>query len=255
MHCLRMLGTILHRPLVPVAKPGWKCTAAICLLLAALGTWIVDWLGRTRVGPPSEPVPNTAHLMELMASGALAGDRGEVADWKELMSKRIAVGIPAPDFSALSIQSPGEVALRQFRGRPVVLVFGSFSCDRFCTRIAELERLYQANSNRAAFLFVNVTEAGHRIPRLEFVIAPGAEAGRIPVPERRRRIAQAMRATSLSMPAAVDANGVAEKAYHAFPMRIVAVSADGAIGLDLGRGLLNESWDLAAIDQWLAANP
>ncbi|MBX9584819.1 MAG: redoxin domain-containing protein [Gemmataceae bacterium] len=156
--------------------------------------------------------------------------------------RRLPAGSPAPDFDLPAVGG-GRVTLARFRGRPLVLVFGSFTCDKVCDRAVELERLYRAHRDRAAFLLVNVTEANHPIPGLEFVTGG-------PPADRAERIAEAGRVTGLSLPAAVDEGQAAERAYNAFPARLVVVAADGTVGLDLGRPM-SAPWDLGEVEAWL----
>jgi hypothetical protein len=98
------------------------------------------------------------------------------------LARKLKAGSLAPTFTLPTIADHGVVSLSSLQGKPVVLVFGSLSCDSFCDRIGDIERMYQAYKDRAAFLFVYVTEAGHRIRGLEFVIG---SAG-LDTPEGRR---------------------------------------------------------------------
>jgi len=156
-------------------------------------------------------------------------------------------GGKAPNLVLPDIDSNKPVNLASFRGRPVVLLFGSFSCDLFCKQVRDLEKLYQKYKDRAAFLLVYVGEPGHKIPELEALFAdldPGP-AG------RRERARRGRRAFGLTIPTVLDSEDLATMlAYDASPRRLVCVGRDGRIAFDAGRGL-PESWDLPAIDRFL----
>ena len=47
--------------------------------------------------------------------------------WKDARRGRLHVGDPAPDFTLPLIDRSGTVTLASLRGRPVVLVFGSYT--------------------------------------------------------------------------------------------------------------------------------
>jgi peroxiredoxin len=191
--------------------------------------------------------------MKLMARQGGPAPSAAPTDWQARLAKKWKPGTPAPDFTLPATRGQ-EVTLAHFRGRPVVLFFGSFSCDEFCERVGAMERLYQAYQDRARFLFVSVTEAGHQIPGLEFMLDQPNPAASSPLEERRGRIAKAMKQMSLTMPGAVDVKEEVETAYDAYPMRLVLVAADGTIALDMGRGLF-EPWDFDAVRAWLKSQP
>ena len=66
----------------------------------------------------------------------------------------------APDFTLRLVKSPEEVTLSKLVGpKPVVLVFGNFTCRPFRGEAGDLEKLYQRYKNRATFLMVYVREA------------------------------------------------------------------------------------------------
>jgi len=231
---------------------GWKSIVAACLVAGIGGTALLDWVCRPPVKLPPADKPNSARLMESMAAHAWRPD-GEPIDLGAQVARRMKDGTPAPDFTLPSVEEErGPVSLSDFRGRPLVLVFGSFSCDVFNKHVGRLERLHRAYRDRAAFLFVNITEAGHQIPGLEFVLDDDRHD---PLSDRAARIRRALKKVGLTMPAVVDTReATTEVAYDAFPLRLVCVSASGKISLDLGRGL-PRPWDLRAAEEWLQSRP
>jgi peroxiredoxin len=158
-------------------------------------------------------------------------------------------GKPAPDFTLPDNSDGHEVSLADFHGkRPVVLMFGSFSCDLFCNDVARLEHLYQAYKDRAQFLFIHVSDAPHLIPALKYVLR-----GLKPSPEfRSERARRAMDHLALNFPCLIDTpEATVENAYNAWPRRLMIVDEEGKIALDEGKGVGGPGWDLGAVEDWL----
>ena len=213
------------------------------LAATAFATVAIDQLVLTRGPTPGSTAGFTGELPD---PDGPTGDPDQDYLWNPF-NRKMAAGDPAPDFALPAVGEDRRVGLADFRGRPLVLVFGSFSCDRFCGRVPDLERLYLAHRDKASFLFVAVSEANHHVPGLEFVLTgpPGDRAG---------RIAEARRVAGLSMPAVADEGKAAERAYKAFPLRLVVVDAGGTVGLDLGRAV-STPWDLGEVEAWLTRLP
>jgi hypothetical protein len=171
-------------------------------------------------------------------------------------SRRLAVGELAPDFTLPALTGALEVRLNSFRGhKPVVLIFGSFSCTVLCRHLEELVRLNRTYKDRAEFLFVNIAEAGHTITGLEFLIEGMKANSSLPLDVRRERTLRAMKLKGFDLPAVIDRDDAAvETAYEAFPVRLVVVGIDGEIALDLGNGALRD-WDLGPLENWLKNHP
>jgi hypothetical protein len=144
-------------------------------------------------------------------------------------------GTPAPDFTLADIRTGGPVRLASLRGRPVVLVFGSFGCDVLCSQLGRLRELYREYGRRVQFLFVYVTEAPHEGG------LPDARGDRA---RRAALVRAAWEGRGLPFPCLLDGPDCeAEEAYRAWPLRLVLVGADGRVLADLGRGL-PAGWDL-----------
>jgi hypothetical protein len=157
----------------------------------------------------------------------------DAASWYAV---RMPAGTRAPDFTASRVTDGKVVRLSDFQGRrPVVLIFGSLSCDRLFAQSEELEGLYRSYRDRADFLFVYIREA-----HLSAAVLPS---------NSRDAVRKAMAAQKLSIPCALD-DGTAESAYDAWPKRLVIVGADGRIALDAGHGL-PDVWDLHEVEAWL----
>ena len=104
---------------------------------------IVVWRAVAVFGPQSPTVP---------ASVAYWGDvyrRGE-----------LKVGETAPDFCLSVPDGKREVRLSDLRAnRPVVLIFGSFTCPHFREHIASLNKVYLTYQDTADFFPVYAREA------------------------------------------------------------------------------------------------
>src|SRR5262245_65913339 len=71
---------------------------------------------------------NSSHRVKAMTAGAILGPQ---------------IGEPAPDFCLTKADGSGEVSLRSFRGKkPVVLIFGSYTCPVFRRRATALNAVY-----------------------------------------------------------------------------------------------------------------
>lgn len=80
-------------------------------------------------------------------------------DARKSVSRGLALGEVAPDFE-LPILGDQEQVLRlsDVGGRPIVLIFGSYSCSPFRREISKLNRLYREFSSQVAFHLVYMRE-------------------------------------------------------------------------------------------------
>lgn len=81
-------------------------------------------------------------------------DEPELRRW---LAEGIQIGSEAPDFELATVDGR-TIALRDFRGRPVVLEFGSYTCPIFCGHLPSMESVAR-EFPEAAFLVVYVREA------------------------------------------------------------------------------------------------
>jgi alkylhydroperoxidase family enzyme len=150
-----------------------------------------------------------------------------------------AVGKPAPDFT-LRTPDDKEISLRHYRGdRPLVLVFGNFTCGPFRRQYAAMEELKQRYGDRAAFLFVYVREAhptgGWRMESndKEGVCFPQPQTDE----ERTKIAAQCQAALKMTMPVVVDRmDDQVGALYSGMPSRLYVIGRDGRIVYKSGRG-------------------
>lgn len=81
--------------------------------------------------------------------------------WNNEIPPRSYVGRRAPGLALPDLRTGREVRLDGFRGKPTVLIFGSFSCDLFCTQIDDFLELRRKYEGQAHCVFVYIREAGH----------------------------------------------------------------------------------------------
>jgi hypothetical protein len=208
-------------------KTRFRALALLCLATGIAGTVSVAAL--LLAGPHGE------------AGGASVPSLASPWGPPERFAANLPVGSPAPDFELARLRDGRPVRLSSFRGRePVVLIFGSLSCDCFGAQSDALEHLYQGSRGRAEFLLVYIAEAHVRIPGE-------------PQPARAERVWRELSSRRLTLPVVLDdPEGRAAAEYNAWPRRLVVVGADGRVALDAGHGLNGQrGWDLAAVESWL----
>ena len=138
----------------------------------------------------------------------------------------VAVGSLAPAI--------GKLDLRRAQ-RPVVLVFGSYTCPKLRTAAAELKRIASAYHDRIDFRLIYISEAHAQggaesqwqstLNLREGIDLPPARN----LVEKEAHASLCLRKLSLPFAAVVDGmDAAAEKAYDAWPSRIYLVGPDGA---------------------------
>jgi hypothetical protein len=208
-----------------------------CLLVAGLGTFALDRALRETDTAPEDPIKSGQKPI-LPPTTRQA--------W---MPDRSLLGEPAADFQLPDFDDGHVVSLASLRARrPVVLIFGSFSCDLFVREAAAVERLYRAYKDQAEFLFIYVAEAGHDVPELDSILAAIPSGP----DHRRQRVQKGRQCLRHTMPTVLDTDDRAVlTAYDAFPRRLVVVDLDGCIAVDLGKAVDGPGWDLSKIEAWL----
>ncbi len=164
----------------------------------------------------------------------------------------VPVGDPAPPIG--NVTFAGLV-------RPVVLVFGSYTCPKLRTSAAELKRIATAYHDRVDFRLVYISEAhadGGTESQWQSTINQ-KEGIDLPAPRSlgEKQEHAELCARKLSLPFAIEVDGmdaVAEKAYQAWPSRLYLVGRNGKVAFQTRLGELDfHSGDLErAILQILA---
>jgi thiol-disulfide isomerase/thioredoxin len=146
----------------------------------------------------------------------------------------------APDFTLSSIDGSRELTLSKLNGaKPVVLIFGSYSCLPFRNEAGSLEKLYRRYRNRVQFLMVYVRESnptdGWRLP--------GNDRAKVAIrqPRAERERAEVARTLlsklELDIPMVVDTlDDRVGCLYSGMPSRLYLVDRQGRIAYKGGRG-------------------
>lgn len=148
----------------------------------------------------------------------------------------------APDFELSSPDSALTVRLSQFRGRkPVVLVFGCYTCGNYRTYSESLEKLYRYWKSDAEFLRVYVREA-HPVATAQPATTTNKRAGIVieqPDTMQERCDVAATFATALHITTPMVVDGIDNRvgqAYGAWPDRLYIIDREGKVAFTGGPG-------------------
>ncbi len=143
----------------------------------------------------------------------------------------IEIGQPAPDLS-LKTTADKTLSLAAYKGKVLVLVFGSYSTPSFRQRISSLDKLAKDYGLRATFLIVYTREA-HAVGEWEVarnkedeiaVEQPKTEA------DRKAQAKQAATALKITLPVLLDTmDNAAARAFGLTPNGAVIIGRDGNI--------------------------
>ncbi len=146
----------------------------------------------------------------------------------------------APDFTLKTVDGKEEVTLSKKVGpKPVVLVFGNFTCGPFRSQAGNIEKLFQRYKNRATFVMVYVREA-HPTDGWSM-----ESNDRIGVSERQprnyeERVAVAQKCSKtldFGFPMLVDTiDDTVGARYSGMPGRFYVIDPDGKVAYKSGRG-------------------
>jgi tetratricopeptide (TPR) repeat protein len=149
----------------------------------------------------------------------------------------IAVGSPAPAIGSLDLSRPSK---------PMVLVFGSYTCPKLRGSAADLKRIAEANRDRVDFRLVYIREAhaeGGAETQWQSTINIKEGISLAPartLPEKQDHAALCLRKLDLPFPAVVDGmDGAAETAYQAWPSRLYVIGSDGKVAFQTRLGELD----------------
>lgn len=156
----------------------------------------------------------------------------------------VARGAAAPAIRGVELQHPQ---------RPVVLVFGSYTCPKLRTAAAELNRLAAAYKGRIDFRLVYIREAHAEggeeaewqstINQREGVLMPPARTDG----EMQEHANVCVRKLHIAYPTVIDGmSAAAEKAYDAWPSRVYLVDRAGKVAYSSRLG--EQDFQPAALD-------
>jgi hypothetical protein len=146
----------------------------------------------------------------------------------------------APDFTLKTNDGKAEVTLSKLVGpRPVVLVFGSFTCGPFRSHSGNIEKLFRKYKDRATFVMVYVREA-HPTDgwRMESNDRVGAVTAQPRTYEERSEVAQKCgRLFNIGFPMLVDTiDDTVGARYSGMPGRLYLIDKSGKVAFKSGRG-------------------
>ena len=146
----------------------------------------------------------------------------------------VAAGSLAPRIGSLDLRQPA---------RPIVLVFGSYTCPQLRGSAGALKALYAQFSGRVDFRLVYIREAHPRGGGWQSTINEREEIDLGPARDLTDKQAHAnlcVRRLNIPFPALVDGmDGAAEGAYDAFPSRVYLVGRDGRVAFNSRLGELD----------------
>ena len=146
----------------------------------------------------------------------------------------------AIDFTLKSVDGRRDVTLSDHIGtKPLVLVFGNFTCGPFRSQAGNVEKLYQRYNDRVEFLMVYVREA-HPTDGwwMESNNRLGIEIAQPQTADERSAVARrCVSHLQLSFPVLVD--GLDDRVgaqYSGMPSRLYVIDREGRIAYKSGRG-------------------
>jgi hypothetical protein len=183
--------------------------------------------------PPSPPAGSGRPSKATLVRGLFRREIGSLEPGPKLDES-------APDFTLKSNDGKDEVTLSKLIGpKPVVLVFGNFTCGPFRSQAGNIEKLYRRYKDRATFVMVYVREA-HPTDgwRMESNDRVGVAAAQPRTYGERAEVARACgRLLGLGFPMLVDTiDDRAGNLYSGMPGRLYVIDREGKIAFKSGRG-------------------
>jgi thiol-disulfide isomerase/thioredoxin len=182
---------------------------------------------------PSGFAPGDGPSVQTLVKGLYAGEIGSIQEGP-------ALNDAAPDFELKLADGSGSVKLSKEVGkRPVVLVFGNFTCGPFRSLYPDVEAVFERYKDRATFLMVYVREAH---PTDGWKMESNARFGvsvKQPTTNEERTEACALFRKKLNpaLPIVVDEiSDPVGNAYSGMPARLYVLDTKGKVAYKSGRG-------------------
>lgn len=177
--------------------------------------------------------PGDGPSKEVLLRGLFAGEIGSMHEGPK-------AGERAPDFALKTYDGSRTVRLSDaFGDKPVVLVFGNFTCGPFRSLYPGVEEVYDRFKDEATFLFIYVREAH---PTDGWAMKSNERFG-VAVTQPKtyeERVAVATRCHDMlapSLPLLVDEiNDPTGHAYSGMPARLYVIDPAGMVAYKSGRG-------------------
>ncbi len=146
----------------------------------------------------------------------------------------------APDFTLKTVDGKEEVTLsKQVGPKPVVLIFGNFTCGPFRSQAGNIEKLFERYKDRATFVMVYVREA-HPTDgwSMESNDRVGVSLRQPRNYEERVEVAQrCSKALDFGFPMLVNTiDDTVGARYSGMPGRFYLIDPDGKVAYKSGRG-------------------
>ena len=178
-------------------------------------------------------LPGDAPTKSVLVRGLFASEIGSMNEGPKLNEA-------APQFNLKTVDGKDAVDLAKLLGpKPVVLVFGNFTCGPFRSFYPDVERVYQRYKKDAHFLMIYVREAH---PTNGWKMESNSRAGvavKQPITFAERVSACNQFCTHLksTMPVVIDEiNDPVGNAYSGMPARLYILDRAGKIAYKSGRG-------------------
>ncbi len=227
------------------------------LALAAIVLYAVLGMSDRQIAGTSasdEPIPLPGQIESALTSAGNGSTDSEppLLPLPGTIIPPLVIGEPAPDFVFRREAGAPPTRLSELcTKKPVVLIFSSFTCDLFCEQVDDLQKFYEAYGQRAEFLLVVIREAEHKVTGLEFLL----EDENSDPETRRHNLGKAMAIEQVTIPAIMDTTDARiERAYSAFPLRLVVVDRAGRIAFDAPFDYKAGGLRLVPIHRWLKQN-
>jgi hypothetical protein len=185
------------------------------------------------MGPPPKGARSTGPSKETLVRGLFRQEIGSLQPGP-------ALGEAVPDFTLKTVDGAEEISLAKKIGpRPVVLVFGNFTCGPWRSQAGNVEKLYRRYKDRATFLCVYIREAH---PTDGWVMESNDRVGvHLAQPktyEERVGVAQTCsKSLGLGMPMLVDTmDDTVGARYSGMPSRLYLIDREGKVAYKSGRG-------------------
>jgi thiol-disulfide isomerase/thioredoxin len=153
--------------------------------------------------------------------------------WCEARKGALEPGQEAPDFDLPTRDGRSRVRLSSLRHtKPIVLVFGSYTCPPFRKEMPAINEVYKQYEGRLAFYFVYIEEAhaSNIWPLLSNAKEKIVYAAHTGMGERIQVANTCALSMKIPFPMLVDDMGDSvDKAYAAWPTRIYVVDMEGRI--------------------------
>jgi hypothetical protein len=150
-----------------------------------------------------------------------------------------ALDEPAPDFTLKTVDGQEVTLANEVGERPVVLIFGNFTCGPFRSQAGNIEKLYERYKDRASFFLIYVREAH---PSDGWWMLSNQRVGvDLPQPTtdpERQAVAQTCRNhLDLDIPFLVDSiDDSVGATYSGMPNRLYLIDRNGNVAFKCGRG-------------------